>query len=119
MSSSTLNRLFCTYSTKKLNLFAVLWPSTKSTVMQIKRFRNYLKWRYKVFNISRDLTNYVIEGSHNFMRWELFMVCHHLGKCGGHKYCTSRDIMFLVYHVIKQDHVNKGSAGYNKRSPPW
>ena len=42
------------------------------------------------------------------------MVCYHLAKFGGHRYCSSRD-MFVVCHVIKQDH--KGSGDYNNRSP--
>ena len=38
------------------------------------------------------------------------MVCHHLVKFGGHRYCSSRGIMLLLCHVIKQDHVIKGSG---------
>ena len=44
------------------------------------------------------------------------MVCQHLAKYGGHKYFSSRD-MFLVCHVIRQDHVVKGSDDYNDRNP--
>ena len=36
------------------------------------------------------------------------MVCHHLVKFGGYRSCSSRDIIFLICHVIKQDHVIKG-----------
>ena len=43
------------------------------------------------------------------------MVCHHLVKFGGHRCCTSRD-MYLFYHVIKEDHVVKGSGDYSNRS---
>ena len=43
------------------------------------------------------------------------MVCHHLAKFGGHRYCSSRDITFLVCHVIKQGHVIKGSGDYINR----
>ena len=32
------------------------------------------------------------------------MACLHLAKFNGHRYCGSRDILFLVRHVIKQDH---------------
>ena len=42
------------------------------------------------------------------------MLCH-LAKFGGHRYCISKD-MFLVCHVIKQDHVIKGSSDYNDMS---
>ena len=29
------------------------------------------------------------------------MVCHDLAKLGEHRYCSSRGIIILVYHVIK------------------
>ena len=45
------------------------------------------------------------------------MVYHHLAKFGGHSYASSKDIMSLVYHVIKQDHTIKGSGYYNDSSP--
>ena len=43
------------------------------------------------------------------------MVCYHLAKFGGHRYCRSRD-MFLFCHVIKQDYVMKGLDVDNDRS---
>ena len=46
------------------------------------------------------------------------MVSHHLAKFDGHMYCSSRGI-YLVSHMIEQDHVIKGSSDYNDRSPPW
>ena len=64
------------------------------------------KWRYKIFNTSRDLTK----------QREIFMVYHHFAKFGGHSYCSSKD-MFLVCHVIKQDLIIKGSCDYNDRIP--
>ena len=45
------------------------------------------------------------------------MIYHHLAKFGGHSYCSSKDIMFLVCHVIKQDHAIKGSGDSNDSSP--
>ena len=45
------------------------------------------------------------------------MVYHHLAKFGGHRYCISRDIMFLICNVIKQGHIIKRSGDYNDRSP--
>ena len=36
------------------------------------------------------------------------MVYHHIAKFGSHRYYFSRDIKFLVYHWIKQDHIIKG-----------
>ena len=47
----------------------------------------------------------VIEGSWNFMSGDI--VCHHPAKCGGNKYCGSRDKL-LVCRVIAQGRVNKG-----------
>ena len=44
------------------------------------------------------------------------MVCHHVAKFGGHRYCSNRDI-HLVCHVNKQDHAIKVSDDYNHRSP--
>ena len=50
------------------------------------------------------VTSQAIEGLCNVFNritfWMLFMNCHHLAKFGGHRYCGSRDIMFLVPHVI-------------------
>ena len=43
------------------------------------------------------------------------MLCH-LAKFGGPRYCISTDIMFLICHVIKQDHVIKGSCDDNDMS---
>ena len=42
------------------------------------------------------------------------MAYHYLAKFGDHRYCTSRD-MFLVCHVIKQEHVIKELGDYNDR----
>ena len=44
------------------------------------------------------------------------MAYHCLVKFGGHSYASSKD-MFLVYHVIKQDHTIKRSGYYNNSSP--
>ena len=35
------------------------------------------------------------------------MVYQHLAKFGDHRYCTVRDIIFLVCHGIKQDYIIK------------
>ena len=45
------------------------------------------------------------------------MVYHHIAEFGGHRYCRSRDIMFLVSYVTKQDNIIEGSVDYNGRSP--
>ena len=44
------------------------------------------------------------------------MACPHLAKFGGQRHCSSKDIMFLVCQVIKQDHMIKGVADYSNRS---
>ena len=35
----------------------------------------------------------------------------------GHRYCSSRDMEFLVCHMTKQDHLIKGSGDYNNKEP--
>ena len=45
------------------------------------------------------------------------MVCHHLAKFGGHSYSNSIDIIFLICHGVKQDHLIKRSGGYSDKSP--
>ena len=45
------------------------------------------------------------------------MVYNHFAQFGGDIYCISRDIIFLVCHVIKQDLIIKGSGDYNDRKP--
>ena len=43
------------------------------------------------------------------------MVCHHLAKFSGPRYCSSRDMMLLVCHVIKRENrVIKGSVDYKE-----
>ena len=69
----------------------------------------YNNWGCKVFNMSRYLTNSRDRGIKELHEWELFMVYHHFPKFSGHKYCSSKN-WFLVFHVIKKDHVIKGSV---------
>ena len=45
------------------------------------------------------------------------MVYHNFDKFDGHKYCSTRDMMFLFYHVIKQDHIIQWSEDYNDWIP--
>ena len=45
------------------------------------------------------------------------MLYHHLARFDSHRCCSSRDIMFLVCHMIKQDHITKESGDYNDRRP--
>ena len=40
------------------------------------------------------------------------MVSEHPAKSGGERHYGSGDIMVLVYHLIWQDHVTKGSCSF-------
>ena len=44
------------------------------------------------------------------------MVYHHLAKFDSHRYCSSRDIIFLVCHMIKLDQIIKGTGDCNDRN---
>ena len=59
--------------------------------------------------------NHITEGLSNFMSGSAS--CHQLAKFGGHRDISGRGVMFLVCHVIKQDHVIQGWDDYNDRSP--
>ena len=45
------------------------------------------------------------------------MVGHYLARSGGHSYCSSRDIILFVCHLIKEIRVIKVSGDYNVRAP--
>ena len=45
------------------------------------------------------------------------MVCHNLARFGGHRYCSSRNIILFVCHLIKQDREIKVSGDCNDASP--
>ena len=44
------------------------------------------------------------------------MVGHYLARSGGHSYCSSRDIILFVCHLIKENRVIKVSGDYNDTS---
>ena len=44
---------------------------------------------------------------------------HHYAKCGGHRHCSSGDIMVLVCHVIMKDHMIKGWRNFIGENPSW
>ena len=48
--------------------------------------------------------------------WELLIVCHHPDKFGSQRHCVSGDVIFLIYHIILQDHLIKGSSDFMARS---
>ena len=50
--------------------------------------------------------------------WEPLKVSLQPGKFGGHRHGGSGDIMFLVLHVVVQDHMAKGSIDLMGRSVP-
>ena len=53
-----------------------------------------------------------MKGSSNFLNGMLSP-----RQIRGHRYCSSRRDIFLLRHVIKQNHVIKGSGDYNDTSP--
>ena len=39
-------------------------------------------------------------------------MCQYPDNFGSRRHCASRDTIFLIYHVILQDHVIKGSSDF-------
>ena len=75
----------------------------------------YTKWGIK-YLMSNDLTKPHDQGINLWVEALHGKSPHHLAKFGRHRYC-SRDKIFLVCHVIKQDYEIKGSDDYNDMSP--
>ena len=48
---------------------------------------------------------------------EAIKISYHPANFARHRNCSSGDIMIIVYHVILQDHVIKGSCDFMDRSP--
>ena len=48
---------------------------------------------------------------------EPLKVSHYLANFGGNRQCCSGDTMVLIYHVILQGHVTKGSSNSLGRNP--
>lgn len=42
---------------------------------------------------------------------------NHLTRFGGHEHCGSGDVMFLIFHMISQDHVPQEPWDFLGRSP--
>ena len=65
--------------------------------------------------------DHLIKGSCEFIGetyfMELLKVTHHPTKFGGRMHCGIGDIIVLVYHVIWQEHVIKGSYDFIGRCP--
>ena len=60
----------------------------------------WCKRRYKILICHVTSRNLFIEGSCNF-KWELFMVCHHTVKFGGHSYCSSRYVFIFSHDLAR------------------
>ena len=43
-------------------------------------------------------------------------MCHHPDKFGSQRHCVSGDVIFLIYHIVLQDHLIKGSSDFMARS---
>ena len=73
--------------------------------------------------VSRDhtclviLQDHVIKESMWLYGQEPIKVNYHLAKFGGHWQRSCADIMILIYHMILQDLVIKGSCDFMARSP--
>ena len=67
--------------------------------------------------MTRDFKKPCNSGLKFVYEWKVFMSYLHFAKFGVHKYRSSRDIMFLVFHLIKQDYISKGLDEYNDRRP--
>ena len=61
------------------------------------------------------LQDYVMKGS--LTLWAVPKVNHYPAKPGGHRHCSSGDIMVLVCQTNLQDHLTKGSSNSMGRSP--
>ena len=48
---------------------------------------------------------------------ELFKVTHDTTKFGDHRNCDIGAIMLIVFHMISEDHVIKGTCDFIGRSP--
>lgn len=68
--------------------------------------------KYLIYHKTMQISDQVLYG------WELFMVCCNLAKFGGNRCCSRRE-MFLVCHLIKQNHVIIGSDDCNYEKHSW
>ena len=93
--------------TKCLYGHLVLWVKVTQEVTILLNFVAIGIVVVAVFSLSRDLER-PSDYSH---------VSHTPTKFGGHKHHCSGYIMVLVYYVISQDHVTKGSSKFIRRSP--
>lgn len=106
---TTLRNLVITYlkSYKKLR---VEGPYSESLSCHVSRSLFQCKCIYKVFKMSRDLTKPRDWRMKELYEWKFSMLYHQLAKCSVHRYCSSRNIMFLVFYIIKQGRVLKGQV---------
>ena len=57
--------------------------------------------KYLTYHVTLQIR--VIKGSSNVMIGSSSIAYHHLAKFGDHRYYSSRNVMFLVCYVIRQD----------------
>ena len=62
----------------------------------------FCKWRYNLFNLSRDLTKPPHLGVMQIYGLEFLVVCHHPDKRSDHRHCVSGD-MLLICHMTSRD----------------
>ena len=68
------------------------------------------------FNLSRDLASPHYQRVMWFYRQDPVKVSYHPVRPGDHRIFDNEDIVVLVYHVIPQDYVIKGSYKFMDRS---
>ena len=70
---------------------------------QLKRLRSMHTNRKREIKITRPVDQRVM----GLYERKLLIVCNHVTRFGGHRYCGSGDKMLLIYHVTASDHVFK------------
>ena len=76
----------------------------------------FCKWRYNVFNKSRDFTWLPHWWVMQIYGWELLAVCHR-HKSYDHKHWDSGDVVFLIFHVTSIEDIFKGLCKFMGGNP--
>ena len=78
-------------------------------------------WRFYVFVSWHYVTTSLKVCMNLWMEGPYLLINHHLAMFGGHWSSASWDIIYLVCHVISQEHVIEGSCDLlnGTSSPPW
>ena len=72
----------------------------------------HCRWKYNGFLQSRNLARSYDQSGKLLYSQESLKVCHHPNKFGGHRHCGSKDIIYLVCHVICEKHVIKEPCNF-------